>query len=97
MRQVKEFPGSTGPHPAAPLPLERSAITRGGGLPACYFSGFTTRDEPATVARFSYDLTISPRLLNHFAAGFNRNFEGTGTTSIGQGWDAKLGITGVGT
>jgi hypothetical protein len=67
-----------------------------GPLPARYLSGFTTRNEPATVARFSHDYTITPRMVNHFSAGLNRDFEGTGTTSIGEGWDAKLGITGVG-
>jgi carboxypeptidase family protein/TonB-dependent receptor-like protein len=77
---------------------ERGIFVRDGAgpLPARYLSGFTTRNEPATVARFSYDYTVTPRIVNHFSAGLNRDFEGIGTTSIGQGWDAKLGITGVG-
>lgn len=67
-----------------------------GPYPNKALSGFNQRLDTGTVIRFSYDYTITPRLMNHFAAGLNRDFENYGSTSIGQGWDARLGITGVG-
>jgi len=67
-----------------------------GPLPQDYFSGFTTRDEPAKMARFSHDYIVSPRVMNHFAAGFNRDPEDTRVPSAGQGWGKRLGLTGTG-
>lgn len=66
-----------------------------GPLPQKFFSGFTTRDETARLIRITHDFTISPRLLNHFAAGFNRDAPFTGTTTVGEGWPARLGLRGT--
>ncbi len=66
-----------------------------GPLPQEYFSGFTTRDEPAKMARISHDYIISPTLINHLSLGFNRDPEDTRVPSAGGGWGRKLGLTGT--
>jgi hypothetical protein len=46
------------------------------------------------VARFSHDLILSPNVVNHWTAGFNR--WGSNSISVaGLGWPAKLGFKGV--
>lgn len=72
-------------------------IRRGSGpLPQPFFSGFTTRDEKAHIGRISHDYTINPTTINQFSAGFNRDAPLTASPTVGEGWPAKLGITGVG-
>jgi hypothetical protein len=67
-----------------------------GPLPQEFFSGFTTRDEPAKMIRLSHDYIFGPTVINHFAAGFNRDPEDTRVPSAGQGWGNTLGLTGTG-
>jgi hypothetical protein len=46
------------------------------------------------IARFSDDYILSPNLVNHFSAGFNRSRSDNFPTA-GVGWPAKLGYAGV--
>ena len=48
-----------------------------------------------TMIRLGYDWTITPRLLNHFAAGYNNFDNDHVSASYGQDWPTKLGLTGV--
>lgn len=47
--------------------------------------------------RFGYDYIFSPKLLNHFNAGFSRRYrqEFSGEGSYGGNWPSKLGLKGV--
>ncbi len=45
--------------------------------------------------RISDDQIISSSLVNHFLAGFSRRFRGEISNTLGQGYPAKLGLTGV--
>jgi Carboxypeptidase regulatory-like domain len=47
--------------------------------------------------RFGYDYIFSPRILNHFNAGFSRRYrqEFSGIGSYGGNWATKLGLKGV--
>jgi hypothetical protein len=46
-------------------------------------------------ARVNYDYIIRPNLLNHLVIGGDGMYNEANTSSLGQGWDAKLGITGL--
>jgi hypothetical protein len=46
-------------------------------------------------ARVNYDYIIRPNLLNHLVIGGDGMDNQALTSSLGQGWDAKLGITGL--
>jgi hypothetical protein len=46
-------------------------------------------------ARVNYDYIIRPNLLNHLVLGGDGMNNQAITSSLGQGWDAKLGITGL--
>jgi Carboxypeptidase regulatory-like domain len=45
--------------------------------------------------RLSHDFIITPTLLNHFSTGWDREFNIGPNGTDGQGWDQKLGITGI--
>jgi hypothetical protein len=45
--------------------------------------------------RFSHDYTFTSSVLNHFLAGFSRRFRGEISNGLGDGYPAKLGLTGV--
>ena len=45
--------------------------------------------------RFSHDYIITPTLVNHFTTGWDREFNIGPNGTAGQGWDQKLGITGI--
>ena len=45
--------------------------------------------------RLSHDYIISPTLVNHFSTGWDREFNIGPNGTDGQGWDQKLGITGI--
>jgi hypothetical protein len=46
-------------------------------------------------ARFSDNYTLTPSLVNQFLFGFSRRFRGEVSNSLGQGYTAKIGLTGV--
>ncbi|MDQ2841666.1 MAG: TonB-dependent receptor, partial [Acidobacteriota bacterium] len=46
-------------------------------------------------ARVNYDYIVRPNLLNHLVIGGDGMKNEAITSSLGQGWDAKLGITGL--
>jgi Carboxypeptidase regulatory-like domain/TonB dependent receptor len=46
-------------------------------------------------ARFSDNYIFSPTLVNQFLFGFSRRFRGEVANSLGQGYPAKIGLTGV--
>jgi Carboxypeptidase regulatory-like domain len=45
--------------------------------------------------RIGEDWTISPTLINHFVASFDRVVDTNRTLSLGQGWPGKLGLNGI--
>jgi hypothetical protein len=45
--------------------------------------------------RINYDWIIRPNLLNHFTLGADRYFNLYSNSTYGQGWNQKLGITGL--
>ena len=45
--------------------------------------------------RLSHDFIISPTLVNHVTVGIDREFNIGPNGTDGQGWDTKLGITGI--
>jgi|SRR5579871_562882 len=45
--------------------------------------------------RLSHDYIISPTLVNHITIGVDREFNIGPNGTAGQGWDQKLGITGI--
>ncbi|MGH9629904.1 MAG: carboxypeptidase regulatory-like domain-containing protein, partial [Bryobacteraceae bacterium] len=67
-----------------------------GPLPDRIFSGFTTRDERAHLARVAHDWMIGPTLVNRLSFGFNRDAPFTGSPTVGEGWPARLGLQGTG-
>jgi len=46
-------------------------------------------------ARFSHNYIYSPTIVNQFLFGFSRRFRGEIANSLGQGYPAKIGLTGV--
>jgi hypothetical protein len=50
---------------------------------------------PGTLVRISYDWTIAPTLLNHFAAGYNRFGNSNESVYVDQDWPAKIGVQNV--
>jgi hypothetical protein len=50
---------------------------------------------PGTLVRASYDWTIRPVLLNHFAAGYNRFGNNNESVYVDQNWPAKIGVLNV--
>ncbi len=62
------------------------------GLPT---NVYQLQNTPGTMGRFSYDWTVTPTLLNHFAAGYNRFGNLNQSVYVDQDWPAKLGIANV--
>ena len=56
---------------------------------------FAQQNIYGTMVRFAYDWTITPSLLNHFAAGYNNFDNDHVSVSYGQNWPNRLGLTGV--
>jgi hypothetical protein len=46
-------------------------------------------------ARFSHNYVFTPTIVNQFLFGFSRRFRGEVANSLGQGYPAKIGLTGV--
>ncbi len=68
-----------GPYAALPHPVESSR------------DGLNTQN----TIRLAYDWTISPTLLNHFGAGFNRQHQLLVAPETTVNWGQKLGIAGI--
>ena len=45
--------------------------------------------------RFSHNYVFRPTMVNQFLVGFSRRFRGEVANSLGQGYPAKIGLTGV--
>jgi Carboxypeptidase regulatory-like domain/TonB dependent receptor len=45
--------------------------------------------------RFSHNYVFRPTVVNQFLVGFSRRFRGEVSNSLGQGYPAKIGLTGV--
>jgi hypothetical protein len=45
--------------------------------------------------RFSHNYIFKPTVVNQFLVGFSRRFRGEVANSLGQGYPAKIGLTGV--
>ncbi len=72
----------------------------GGGysylpVPGTASSGYALQSVYGTMIRLSYDWTITPSLLNHFAGGYNNFDNDHVSASYGGNWPTKLGLTGV--
>ena len=72
----------------------------GGGysyapVPGTASSGYALQSVYGTMIRLGYDWTITPSVLNHFAAGYNNFDNDHVSASYGQNWPTKLGLTGV--
>jgi len=46
-------------------------------------------------ARFGHNYVFTPTVVNQFLFGFSRRFRGEVANSLGQGYPAKIGLTGV--
>jgi hypothetical protein len=46
-------------------------------------------------ARFGHNYVVSPTVVNQFLFGFSRRFRAEISNSLGQGYPAKIGLTGV--
>jgi hypothetical protein len=57
------------------------------------FGGATPQN--TRYVRASYDYTLSPSVLNHFLVGLSRRYRGEISNGLGDGYPAKLGLTGV--
>ena len=64
------------------------------GLPEPLYTGQNS-DYNSSVYRMSYDWTISPRLVNHFAIGGNKFTKNSYSPNVGQNWKSKVCIPNV--
>lgn len=64
------------------------------GFPVPLWDGQVQAFDTSTY-RFSYDWTISPRLLNHLSVGGNKFIKNSFTPSSGQNWKSKLCMKGA--
>jgi hypothetical protein len=64
-------------------------------VPGTASSGYALQSVYGTMIRASYDWTITPSLLNHFAGGYNNFDNDHVSASYGQNWPTRLGLTGV--
>ncbi len=46
-------------------------------------------------ARISHDYTVSPSVVNHILFGFSRRFRTEASNTLGHGYPAQIGLTGV--
>ena len=69
--------------------------TRGWGLDLPVDGTEYPKNVQSFDARVNYDYIIRPNLLNHLVIGGDGMYNQADTSSLGQGWDAKLGIIGL--
>ena len=68
---------------------------RGWGLDQPIDGGQSPKNVQSFDARINYDYIIRPNLLNHLVLGGDGMKNQAYTNTLGQGWDARLGITGL--
>jgi carboxypeptidase family protein len=69
--------------------------TRTGGVSSLSPIFGSSTPQNTRYARFSDNFIFSPTVVNQFLFGFSRRFRAEGSNSIGQGFPAKIGLTGV--
>jgi hypothetical protein len=67
-------------------------------FPQVPMAGSKLQATPGKIIRFAEDWTISPRVINHLAAGYNRFVNNNNSYSYltGEDWAKELGLTNVG-
>src|SRR5260370_9658938 len=69
--------------------------TRTGGTSSLSPIFGSSTPQNTRYARFSDNFIFSPTVVNQFLFGFSRRYRAEGSNSIGQGFPAKIGLTGV--
>jgi len=69
--------------------------TRTGGISSLSPIFGSSTPQNTRYARFSDNYIFSPTVVNQFLFGFSRRYRAEGSNSIGQGFPAKIGLTGV--
>ena len=69
--------------------------TRTGGTSSLSPIFGSSTPQNTRYARFSDNYIFSPTVVNQFLFGFSRRYRAEGSNSIGQGFPAKIGLTGV--
>ena len=69
--------------------------TRTGGASSLSPIFGSSTPQNTRYARFSDNYIFSPTVVNQFLFGFSRRYRAEGSNSIGQGFPAKIGLTGV--
>jgi Carboxypeptidase regulatory-like domain len=64
-------------------------------VPGSASGPFALQDIHGTMVRVGWDWTITPRLLNHLGAGYNRLNNANSSLSLGGDWPSKIGLGGV--
>lgn len=68
---------------------------RWGKPPGTPTSVWQWQETPGTMGRVAYDWTISPTVLTHFAAGYNRFGNLNQSVYVDQDWPQKIGLKNV--
>jgi hypothetical protein len=75
----------------------RQRFNSGGGRwgdpPGTPTGVYQNQETPGLMGRFSYDVTITPTVLNHFGIGYNRFGNLNQSAFVDQGWPEKIGLT----
>jgi hypothetical protein len=68
---------------------------RWGKPPGTPTGVYQWQETPGTLGRVAYNWTISPTVLNHLAAGYNRFGNKNQSVFVDQGWPQKIGLQNV--
>jgi hypothetical protein len=68
---------------------------RWGTPPGTPTGVYQLQNTPGTMARYAYDWTVRPTVLNHFAIGYNRFGNLNQSVFIDQDWPQKIGMQNV--
>lgn len=69
--------------------------TKTGGISSLSPIFGSSTPQNTRYARFNDNFIFSPTVVNQFLFGFSRRYRAEGSNSIGQGFPAKIGLTGV--
>lgn len=72
-----------------------SPAGRWGNPPGTPTGVYQWQETPGTMARVAYDWTVTPTILTHFAAGYNRFGNLNQSVFVDQGWPEKIGLQNV--
>ena len=72
-----------------------SGANRWGPPPGLPTNVYQNQDTPGTMVRLSYDVTLRPTLLAHFALGYNRFGNQNESVYVDQDWPSKIGLENV--